>query len=248
VVKKNDESLETLSNKHPLKTKYTFYFVRRQGPRSQENYEKNIKKIGSFATVEDFWAYYNHLVRPSDLQPSCDYHLFRSGIKPMWEDEANRKGGKFIVRIPKKGRLASRYWEDLVLAFIGQQFAECADDVCGVVVSVRFQEDIISVWNKTAEDLEARRRLHDTIKRILGLAENVILEYKAHDQAMKDNSSFRNTEGATLTPLVPSLLDDSHQEHNTTSATPTTTPTVANPPNNSTNTTIENSTVSVTSQ
>jgi translation initiation factor 4E len=127
--------------KHPLKTKYTFYFVRRQqGVRTQENYEKNIKEIGSFTTVEDFWAYYNHLVRPNDLQFTCDYHLFRSGIKPMWEDEVNRNGGKFIVRIPKKKRLASRYWEDLVLAFIGQQFVDCNDDVCGVVMLFSFHK------------------------------------------------------------------------------------------------------------
>jgi translation initiation factor 4E len=131
------ETVENLANKHPLKTKFTFYFVRRQqGQRNQENYEKSIKKIGSFATVEDFWAYYNHLTRPNELQWSCDYHLFRSGIKPMWEDEVNRKGGKFIVRIPKKARLVSRYWEDLILAFIGQQFGDCNDDVCGVVCVV----------------------------------------------------------------------------------------------------------------
>lgn len=47
-----------------------------------------------------------------------DYHLFKSGIKPMWEDSANRRGGKWMVRL-RKG-IASRYWEDLVRTrFVG---------------------------------------------------------------------------------------------------------------------------------
>lgn len=41
-----------------------------------------------------------------------DYHLFKTDIKPMWEDPANRKGGKWMIRV-RKG-IASRYWEDLV--------------------------------------------------------------------------------------------------------------------------------------
>ena len=63
--------------------------------------------------VEDFWRLYVHLRRPVDDRPTvCDYHVFREGIKPMWEDESNVNGGKWIVRL-KKG-VAARYWEDLV--------------------------------------------------------------------------------------------------------------------------------------
>lgn len=63
--------------------------------------------------VEDFWRLYVHLRRPVDDRPTvCDYHVFREGIKPMWEDETNVNGGKWIVRL-KKG-VAARYWEDLV--------------------------------------------------------------------------------------------------------------------------------------
>ena len=35
--------------------------------------------------VEQFWKYYSHLTRPNDLSGHCDYHLFKRGIKPMWE-------------------------------------------------------------------------------------------------------------------------------------------------------------------
>jgi hypothetical protein len=54
--------------------------------------------------------------------------------------------------------------------------------------------------------------------RILGLADNVTLEYKAHGQAIKDNSSFRNTEGASFPPLVPSFLEENRQNTSTSPA------------------------------
>jgi hypothetical protein len=42
------------------------------------------------AQVEEFWRLYVHLRRPVDERPTvCDYHVFRNGIRPMWEDEAN---------------------------------------------------------------------------------------------------------------------------------------------------------------
>jgi translation initiation factor 4E len=38
--------------------------------------------------------------------PTQDYHLFKEGIKPAWEDTHNARGGLWMMRL-KKG-LASR--------------------------------------------------------------------------------------------------------------------------------------------
>ena len=35
--------------------------------------------------VEQFWGFYSYLVRPGDLTGHSDIHLFKDGIKPMWE-------------------------------------------------------------------------------------------------------------------------------------------------------------------
>ena len=59
-------------------------------------------------------------------------------------DEENKSGGKWIVRL-KKG-VSDRYWEDLLLAIIGDQFGEAGEEICGAVLSVRNGEDILSVW------------------------------------------------------------------------------------------------------
>ncbi|XP_078389894.1 eukaryotic translation initiation factor 4E type 2-like isoform X2 [Cetorhinus maximus] len=140
--------------------------------------------------VEQFWRFYSHLVRPGDLTGHSDFHLFKEGIKPMWEDEANKNGGKWIIRL-RKG-LASRFWENIILAMLGEQFM-VGEEICGVVVSIRFQEDIISVWNKTASDQATTARIRDTLRRVLNLPPSTIMEYKTHTDSIKDNSSFRNT-------------------------------------------------------
>jgi hypothetical protein len=98
------------------------------------------------ATAQQFWKVYSHLRRPSALPTVSDYHFFRDGIRPVWEDEENRRGGKWIIRL-KRG-VSDRYWEDLLMAMIGDQFAEAAEEVCGAVLSVRSGEDVFSIWTK----------------------------------------------------------------------------------------------------
>ncbi|XP_073479089.1 eukaryotic translation initiation factor 4E type 2-like isoform X1 [Aquarana catesbeiana] len=177
---------------HPLQYRYTFWYSRRtpSRPASTLNYAENIRPFGTVATVEQFWRVYSHLVRPGDLSGYSDFHLFKEGIKPMWEDEANKNGGKWIIRL-RKG-LASRFWENIILAMVGEQFM-VGEEICGVVVSIRFQEDILSIWNKTANDQLSTVRIRDTLRRVLNLPPNTIMEYKTHNDSLKDNSSFRNT-------------------------------------------------------
>ncbi|XP_023650642.1 eukaryotic translation initiation factor 4E type 2-like [Paramormyrops kingsleyae] len=177
---------------HRLQYNYTFWFSRRtqSRPAITQSYEDNIRQIGTVASVEQFWKLYSHLVRPGDLTGHSDFHLFKEGIKPMWEDKANRSGGKWIIRL-RKG-LASRFWENIILAMLGEQFM-VGEEICGVVVSVRFQEDILSIWNRTANDHMTTSRIRDTLRRILNLPPNTIMEYKTHNDSLRDNSSFRNT-------------------------------------------------------
>ncbi|EDV28877.1 uncharacterized protein TRIADDRAFT_52187 [Trichoplax adhaerens] len=169
---------------HALNSKFTFWFSRRPPGKQQTpvNYEENIKPVGTVASVEQFWNYYSHMARPGDLTGHSDIHLFKDGIKPIWEDEANREGGKWIIRL-RKG-LASRYWENLILAMIGEQFA-VGNEICGAVVSIRFQEDILSLWNRSATEQLVTARIRDTLKRVLGLPANTILEYKSHNDSLK---------------------------------------------------------------
>jgi translation initiation factor 4E len=132
---------------HRLKHGWIFWF---RPPISKSNgyleYEKTLHAMAGFETVEDFFTVYRHLKRPSTLPLVSDYHIFKKGIRPVWEDDENKKGGKWIVRL-KKG-VADRYWEDLLFAIVGDQFAEASEEVCGAVLSVRNGEDILSIWTR----------------------------------------------------------------------------------------------------
>jgi translation initiation factor 4E len=164
-----------------------------EAPETVHPYENSIKHVATVSTVEEFWSAYNYLRRPNDLPTTTDYHFFKDGIKPTWEDESNAKGGKWIVRLPKG--LASRYWEEVILAFIGAQFPGVPDgEICGLVVSIRYSEDILGIWNKTSTEKEIVDRIRDAIKRVLQLPPHAPMEYKPHQNSIQDKSSFRNTQ------------------------------------------------------
>lgn len=177
---------------HKLQYAYSLWYSKRTSGKlaNPQAYDQNLKLIGSFHTVESFWSLYSHISRPCDLGSYSDFHLFKDGIKPMWEDDANKEGGKWIVRL-RKG-LAARCWENLILAILGEQFM-VGEEICGAVISIRLHEDIISVWNRTANDQATTVRIRDTLRRVLNLPLNTIMEYKAHSESLRDHSSFRNT-------------------------------------------------------
>jgi translation initiation factor 4E len=174
-----------VAGKHRLASAFTFFCLKKK-QNTANSYEANIKKLGTVNTVEDFWSYYSHLVRPNDLAASMDLHFFRDGIMPMWEDPGNRDGGKWVVRI-KKG-MANRCWEDAMLALIGDQFG-LGTELCGLVLSTKYKEDILSFWNKTAADQDIVNNIRDTIKRILNISNNAALEYKPHNEALAQTAA-----------------------------------------------------------
>jgi len=179
--------MATAVETHPLQFPWTFTFFKKA---ANKGYEENTSTLGTTESVEDFWRLYVHLRRPVDDRPTvCDYHVFREGIKPMWEDDTNVNGGKWIVRL-KKG-VAARYWEDLLFALLGGQF-KVGDEICGAVLSVRYQEDILSIWNKSADSRRVCMQIRTTLCSVLQLPMDASLEYKKHTDSMRDNSSYRN--------------------------------------------------------
>jgi len=130
--------------KHHLECSWTFWFDKKAKDKTKK-YEENLIAIGSFSTIEDFWRYYSHLTRPADMPKESNYHLFRTGVTPMWESFP--KGGCFIKKVKKtEAALLGKMWEELLFATIGEVFED--PDIVGVVLSMRSKEDVLSIWNK----------------------------------------------------------------------------------------------------
>jgi translation initiation factor 4E len=89
------------------------------------------------------------MIRPDFMEGSVDVMLFRDGIKPMWEDDANRRGGKVSVKL-RKG-MANQLWEEVLLALVGEQF-DLGAEICGAVLSVRFHDETLSIWNRSGDN------------------------------------------------------------------------------------------------
>lgn len=63
-----------------------------------------------------FYSVFNHIKQASDLRLGCDYSLFKSGIRPMWEDETNKNGGRWLISLDKKQRNheLNAFWLEIV--------------------------------------------------------------------------------------------------------------------------------------
>lgn len=86
------------------------------------------------------------------MRQGCDYSMFKQGIRPMWEDEANKQGGRWLMTLEKKQRNSDldHFWLEILLCMIGEAFNEHSDDVCGAVVNVRPKGDKLGIWTADA--------------------------------------------------------------------------------------------------
>ncbi|KAI5923878.1 translation initiation factor eIF 4e-like domain-containing protein [Camillea tinctor] len=136
--------------KHPLQNNWTLWFTK---PPSGQGASWNdlLKKVITFNTVEEFWGIYNNIAPVSDLAMKSDYHLFKEGVRPEWEDPQNKHGGKWSYQFKDKRSVdINDLWLHTMLAAIGETLEEEEDgEVMGVVVNVRKAFFRIGVWTRT---------------------------------------------------------------------------------------------------
>uniref|UniRef100_A0A3P8TIB7 Eukaryotic translation initiation factor 4eb n=1 Tax=Amphiprion percula TaxID=161767 RepID=A0A3P8TIB7_AMPPE len=160
-----------------------------------KTWQANLRLISKFDTVEDFWALYNHIQLSSNLMSGCDYSLFKDGIEPMWEDERNKRGGRWLITLTKQQRRLDldRFWLETLLCLVGEAFDDYSDDVCGAVVNIRTKGDKIAVWTSDYENREAVTHIGRVYKERLGLPMKMTIGYQSHaDTATKSGSTTKN--------------------------------------------------------
>ena len=47
---------------------------------------------------------FNNIITPTSMVVGSNLHLFKKGIRPMWEDKSNEKGGKWLLNSSSKRR------------------------------------------------------------------------------------------------------------------------------------------------
>jgi len=175
--------------KHPLQNAWTLWFFKND---KTKQWEENQREIITFNTVEDFWALYNHIELASRLAAGCDYSLFKEGVKPMWEDDRNKKGGRWLINLDKKQRASclDNFWLEVMLCLIGESFDGESVIVNGAVVNVRNRGDKISMWLCETKPQESIIKIGQTLKRRLGIDDKVVLlGFECHNDTINKTGS-----------------------------------------------------------
>ena len=79
---------------HKLQSKWTLWY---DPPQDAKSWKDLTEPVLSFDSVESFWRLVNNIRPPNRLKEGSNYHLFKDGIRPTWEDVQNAEGGKWTI-------------------------------------------------------------------------------------------------------------------------------------------------------
>ena len=84
---------------------------------------------------------------PDEMITNCMLFFMRDGIKPMWEDPKNRKGGCFSYKINNKN--VSSIWKNLSYSLVGESLTENTNVrpcINGITISPKKNFCIVKIW------------------------------------------------------------------------------------------------------
>ncbi|CAB55035.1 Eukaryotic translation initiation factor 4E-5 [Caenorhabditis elegans] len=181
---------------YPLQRNWSWWFLNDD---RNASWQDRLKKVYTFNTVPEFWAFYEAILPPSGLNDLCDYNVFRDDIQPKWEAPENWDGGRWLIII-NKGKtpeVLDAVWLEILLALIGEQFGKDMESICGLVCNVRGQGSKISVWTKNCNDDDTNMRIGVVLKEKLMAAASKahskplfdVIHYQTHRNCVKKTTS-----------------------------------------------------------
>lgn len=173
---------EEFEVKHPLNTRWTLWYTKPQG-RANESWADLLKPVISFGSVEEFWGIFNSIPSAVELPLKADYHLFREGIRPEWEDPANANGGKWTFTFNNKNATdINDIWLRSLLSVIGETIEQDEALVNGVVFNNKKFGYRVSLWTSSVEKSKMLP-IGETFKKVLTLQDDSSIELWSHKDA-----------------------------------------------------------------
>mmetsp|Transcript_9263 Transcript_9263/g.10569 ORF Transcript_9263/g.10569 Transcript_9263/m.10569 type:complete len:141 (+) Transcript_9263:516-938(+) len=115
------------------------------------------------------------------------FGLFKTGIRPEWEDKANMHGGEFFCRRALKPSELDAAYESMLLGCIGETI-DPADEITGIRVVDKSKGDRtlyrLELWFRSQDD-DILQILKNNLAVCVG--NDYISEYKTHGHAMYGN-------------------------------------------------------------
>ncbi|CAF0743964.1 unnamed protein product [Brachionus calyciflorus] len=162
------------SSKYPLEFSWSFWFYKAN---RHNNWTDNLILLATVDYVEDFWSVYNHLKPVEYLSDGCDYAVFKKGIKPMWEDEQNQNGGRWLLNIEKRAssNFLNGLWLNVLLSLIGSHYDDEIQYINGCVLNVRFKSNKLALWTNSYENKQVQNKIVKQIKKEINLNDSILL-------------------------------------------------------------------------
>lgn len=171
---------------HKLHRQWTFWYDIQSKPKPGAAWGTSLKKAYTFDTVEEFWSLYDQIFRPSKLTGNADFHLFKAGVEPKWEDPECANGGKWTIPVNNRKTTFETMWLETLMALIGEQFDE-TDDICGIVASVRQRGDKLALWTRNASNEAVQVNIGKKWKDVVDYNDKIA--YTFHDDSKRDKPS-----------------------------------------------------------
>lgn len=103
----------------PFKYAWSFYHDKHS---TGDDYEGRLTlMLENIVTVKPFWEAYNRFPI-QNLEMKDSVHFFKRGVKPVWEDRRNIKGGCWTFRVGKSN--SQDFWKEVLMLAVGEQFAD----------------------------------------------------------------------------------------------------------------------------
>lgn len=176
------DNKEDFKYKHPLYNKWTLWYTKPQVNKNETWYDL-LNPIITFSSVEEFWGIYNSIPSADQLPVRSDYHLFKEGVRPEWDDVNNSKGGKWHHSFSNKHETntsINELWLWTMLAVIGETIEDDENEVNGIVLSIRNLVFRICVWTKDCDEKKLKIS-GERFKKVLQLREDQSVEFISHD-------------------------------------------------------------------
>lgn len=112
---------QTTQNLHDFRYAWSFYHDA-GSKNTATSYENRLTVLQEdIVNPKIFWEVMNNFPFGA-LKLKDSVHFFKRGVKPVWEDRRNVRGGAWTFRIPKSQ--SEEFFREVLLMSIGEQFAD----------------------------------------------------------------------------------------------------------------------------
>ena len=134
-------TIATIATKQKLNNAWTLYF---HDPDDTRWTIESYHKLAQFATVEEFATV---VLTLTDLWDRGMYFIMRAGIQPIWEDEHNKSGGCFSMKVMKNH--INAVWVQTCFQTLGERLVKDKAlwaIVTGISISPKKNFCIVRIW------------------------------------------------------------------------------------------------------